>query len=157
MRWIDLDLDRARWRTTLTYRFHPRLQLGMEWNPAADEVAPVGTWFLATESRRRPAVYLGISSDRVGSPEGTLSYSATAAKQLGSRFGIYASAMYSEWDEEVKLPFGAVVDLGAGFSARALNDGQRSSMALNYSRGPTSVSLLWLWFERVGLSFSWGF
>jgi hypothetical protein len=154
---VDLDLDRARWRTTVAYRPHPRFQLGIEWNPAADEVAPIATWFVLTEEARRPAVYLGVSTDRIGSPEGTLSYSATAAKNLGRRFGVYGSLMYSEWDRDIVFPFGATIDLGAGFSARPLYDGAKASFALGYSRGAMNVSLLWIWFERAGVSVSWGF
>ena len=40
------------------------------------------TWFVLTETERRPALFLGTSSDRIGSPEGTQSYYLTGAKYL---------------------------------------------------------------------------
>ena len=42
-RYIDTDLDRPRWRTTLNYRVLPSLQLGVEFNPAVQEVNPLAT------------------------------------------------------------------------------------------------------------------
>ncbi|MEE8523094.1 MAG: hypothetical protein V3T72_04115, partial [Thermoanaerobaculia bacterium] len=70
MRYVDVDLARPRWRSTLTYRLHHRLQVGIEANPEADEIGPLLSWFLVTEGHGRPALFLGTSSDRIGSPAG---------------------------------------------------------------------------------------
>jgi hypothetical protein len=89
---VDTELERPRWRFTASYRLHERAQLGVEYNPVAGEVNPLATLFLLTETDNRPALFLGTSSDRIGSPEGTQAYYLTASKMmpvvpLGNWFG----------------------------------------------------------------------
>ncbi len=155
LRWIDIDFDRPRLRSTLSYAVHPRLQLGLEHNPEADEVAPLLTWFLLTEGDRRPALFLGTSSDRIGSPAGTQAYYLTVAKRHPSwPVSAYVSLNYSEWDADLNLPFGVEVELGQSFSLRPMYDGDRTHLTLNYLGRRYSASLLWVWFERFGVAFS---
>lgn len=155
---MDLELDRPRWRSTLTYALHPRVQLGVELNLAAEEVGPLATVFLATETERRPAVFLGTSSDRIGSPEGTQSYYVTASKRLPRLpLSIYGSVNYSEWDDGINFPAGVEVDLGRGFSVRPMYDGQRSHLMLNWQGERFGASLLYVWYERLGVAFFTGF
>ena len=155
LRWVDVDLDRPRWRSTLNYRVSSKLQLGVEVNPAADEVGPLVTWFLLTEGDRRPALFVGTSSDRIGSPAGEQSYYLTAAKRH-PRWPVsaYASLNYSEWDDDFNVPFGVEVELGQKFSLRPMYDGQRTHLMFNYLGRRSSVSLLWVWLERFGVAFS---
>ncbi|MEM7052188.1 MAG: hypothetical protein AAF604_21155 [Acidobacteriota bacterium] len=131
------------------------MQLGVEINPEADEIGPLVTWFLLTEDSRRPALFLGTSSDRVGSPEGEQSYFLTAAKGH-PRWPIsaYVSLNYSEWDEDFNFPFGVEVDFGERYSLRPMYDGQRTHLMLNYKGQRFGASLLWIWLERVGVAFS---
>ena len=152
---MDLELDRPRWRSTLNYRVHPRLQLGIEFNPAADEVGPLLTWFLMTENERRPALFLGTSSDRIGSPEGDQSYYLTVARHH-PRWPVsaYLSLNYSEWDDGFNTPFGVEVALGERFSVRPMYDGDRAHLMVNYQSQRFTTSLLWVWFERFGVAFS---
>lgn len=134
---------------------HPRLQLGVEFNPAADEVGPLLTWFLLTETERRPALFLGTSSDRIGSPKGDQSYYLTVARRH-PRWPVsaYLSLNYSEWDDGFNVPFGVEVELGQRFSVRPMYDGDRSHLMLNYQSQRFTTSLLWVWFERFGVAFS---
>lgn len=157
-RWVDTDLPRPRWRSTANVRVHPRLQVGVEWNPGADELGPLATLFLLTEHERRPSVFLGTSSDRIGSPAGTQGYFLTVAKQFpGLRVAPYVTAHYSEWSERVLIPFGAHVDLGRGLSLQPMYDGDRSHLLGTWSNDRVSASVLWVWLERAGLAFSVGF
>ena len=157
-RFVDTELDRPRWRSTVNYRLNPRLQIGVEVNPGADEIGPLLTWFLSTEEGWRPALFVGTSSDRIGSPEGAQSYFLTAAKHHPSwPVSAYASLNYSEWDGGWNFPFGAYVELGRGLSLQPMYDGQRSHLLLNYNRGRYGVSLLWVWLEEAGISFNVGF
>lgn len=135
-----------------------KLQVGIEYNPEAEEFGPLITWFLVTEEDRRPALFLGTSSDRIGSPDGTQSYYLTAAKQHPTwPVSAYASVNYSEWDGGLNFPFGAHVHLGRGFSLQPMYDGQRSHLLLHYNRDRYGVALLWVWLEEVGISFNIGF
>ncbi len=155
---MDTPLDRPRWRGTLNWRALDRLSIGVEYNPAAEEVGPLATFFVLTESARRPALFLGTSSDRIGSPAHRQSYYATVAKRLGSLpVAPYASLNYSEWEERLNVPFGVNVDLGHGFSARPMNDGRRPHLMASWSTDRVSVTALWVWFERAGAAVAVGF
>ena len=158
LRYVDTELERPRWRATLNRRVLPTLQLGIEYNPVAGEVGPLATWFLLTETERRPALFLGTSSDRIGSPEGTQAYYLTAAKYLPfARTSPYVSLNYSEWDDALNVPFGANVELGGGFSLQPMYDGHRTHLLGSYATERASVTLLWAWLERAGAAISIGF
>ena len=158
VRYIDTDVDRPRWRTTANYRVRPTLQLGLEWNPVVNEVGPLATWFLWTETETRPALFLGTSSDRIGSPEGTQSYYLTMAKYLPRvRTSPYVSLNYSEWDEGFNVPFGANVELGGGLSLQPMYDGNRTHLLGMYATERASVTLIWAWLESFGAAVSVGF
>ena len=151
-------MDRARWRATGNYRVHPRLQVGLEWNIAVNEVGPLATLFVLEETHTRPALFLGTSSDRIGSPEGTQSYYATIAKHIPkTRLAPYASVNYSEWDEQINFPFGANLTLTEGVSLMPMYDGERSHLLLTYARETAAISLIAVWYEQIGIAISGGF
>jgi hypothetical protein len=153
-----MEEERPRWRATGNYRVHPRLQIGLEWNIAVNEVGPLATLFLLQETHKVPALFLGTSSDRIGSPEGTQAYYATIAKHIPrTPVSPYASVNYSEWDEHMNFPFGANLDLTGGFSLMPMYDGERSHLLLSYAREHVSVSLITVWYEHIGIAMSGGF
>lgn len=155
---MDTSLDRPQWRFTANYRVHHRLQVGVELNPRAKEAGPLVTCFLFTETETRPALFLGTSSDRIGSPSGEQSYFATISKYVPwFRTSFYASLNYSEWDDRLNVPFGVGIELGRGFSFRPMYDGDRGHVMLNYFATRCGVSLMLVWFETMGVSFSFGF
>ncbi|MEZ5066896.1 MAG: hypothetical protein R3B81_19450 [bacterium] len=157
-RYVDTDVDRARWRSTANVRVLSSLQIGVEFNAMAEEVGPLVTCFLTTERGRRPAVFLGTSSDRIGSPPGKQSYYLTAAKRAPDLpVSAYATLNYSEWDEALNFPFGATLDLGRGLAVQPMYDGRKTHLLLHYARSRAAVSLLWVWLERPGVSVSVGF
>ena len=124
----------------------------------AEEVGPLVSLFLLTEAERRPALFLGTSSDRIGSPAGKQSYFLTASKRLPRLpISLYGSLNYSEWDDGVNFPFGATLDIGKGLSTRYMFDGDRSHLMLSYGLAQHSLSLMYIWLERLGLSVSTGF
>jgi hypothetical protein len=157
-RYVDTEMPRPRWRVTGSYRVLPRLLLGVEWNPDADEVVPLATWFVLTETDRRPAAFFGTSSDRIGSPEGTQAYYFTAAKRFDAiRTSTYVSLNYSEWDEGWNVPFGVNVELGRGFSAQPMYDGQRTHLLATYATDRWSATAMWVWLDTFGVAASFGF
>jgi hypothetical protein len=132
--------------------------VGVEFNAVVEEVNPPVTWFVVTEKERRPALFLGTISDRIGSPEGTTAYHATAGKHIpGLKTSAYLSFNYSEWDDGVNVPFGAAQELGRNFAVRYMYDGQRSHALLDAYRGNVGVSLMWVWLERFGVALHGGF
>ena len=121
-------------------------------------MGPLATYFVLTEAAWRPALFLGTSSDRIGSPPHTQGYYATVAKRLGTLpVGPYASLHYSEWEERFVFPFGANVDLGHGFSLQPMNDGRRPHLLASWAGERISVTAVWAWFERAGLAVAAGF
>ena len=157
-RFVDTALDRPRWRFTANYRVNHRLQIGAELNPKAEEIGPLFTLFLFTETEMRPALFLGTSSDRIGSPSGKQSYYGTVSKYLPDlRTTIYGSVNYSEWDEAVNFPVGVGFEVGKGFSVRPMYDGDRGHLMFNYFADRYGVSLMAVWFETMGISLSAGF
>src|SRR6188474_2396758 len=80
-RMIANQIDRASVRTTAMVRVLPTLSLGVEYNPRADDVGPLLNWLALPETHERPAIILGTSSDRIGTPSGR-SYYITASKSM---------------------------------------------------------------------------
>ena len=151
-------MARPQWRFTANYSLHQRLQIGVELNPKAKELGPLVTLFLLTETERRPALFLGTSSDRIGSPAGEQSYFATLSKYIPRlRASFYGSLNYSQWDGKFNIPVGLGLELGKGFSFRPMYDGDRGHLMLNYFATHYGISLLYVWLETLGVSLFLGF
>ena len=155
---MDTDLERPRWRATANARVHERLQVGLEFNPVVGEIGPLATLFLLTESGRRPAAFLGTSSDRIGSPEGTQCYYLTVAKNLDPvPVSAYASLNYSEWDAGWNVPFGANFEVVPRITVQPMYDGERTHLLASYAADRYSVTLIWAWLDTPGIAASFGF
>lgn len=158
MRYLDTELSRARWRSTVNYRLLSSLQVGVEYNFAASELSPLATWFFLAESGPRPAAFLGTSSDRVGSPAGTQATYLTVAKNLDPvPVSAYASLNYSEWDAGFNVPFGANIELVPGVTLQPMYDGHRTHLLGSYTTERYSLTLIYAWLERAGIAVSAGF
>ena len=157
VRVIANQIDRARWRNTLTYRFHPRLTAGVEYNPLADEVGVIGNLLVLTETRRRPALMVGTSTDRIGTPSGQ-SFYFTLSKNLRRETGLpvspYVCAAYSTYEDRL-LPVGCVnIDIGRGFSSLITYNGVHVHPIVNYARGRHVFSLVLVRGRQPGGSYS---
>ncbi|HET6203535.1 MAG TPA: hypothetical protein VFI25_12115 [Planctomycetota bacterium] len=162
MRYIPtIDVDRAKLRTTLTYRFTPSLTLGVEYNPFADEIGPLANWRALDETETRPALILGTSSDRIGTPHGR-SYYATFSKNLEEEIGLplapYAGAAYGTFDDRLRPIGGVNVRWSEEISSTHLYDGQKVHHLLHYTFGGRhTIGLLLVDHRDVGISYSIGF
>ena len=154
------DEDAARYRSTLMFRLHPRVNVGVEWNPGSEEVGPLANLFLLTETLVRPALSLGTSSDRIGTEAGTSSVYLTAAKRWPSpRLPLsgYVSLNWSETDDGFNVPFGGTIHLGDRYDLRGMYDGQRSHLLASATHGRWTLTALWVWLEHAGVALSAGF
>jgi len=130
----------------------------VEFNPGESEVGPLVTWFLVTERGARPGIFLGTSSDRIGTPAGEQSYYATATRSLpGLPASAYVTLNYSEYDDGLNVPFGGTLELPARLSLRGMYDGQRTHAMLTHASAHWSASFLLVWLERPGVSISLAF
>lgn len=158
IRYVDTEIERPRWRSTASWRVLPSFQIGLEYNPVVGELGPIATLFLLAEDDRRPAVFVGTSSDRIGSPEGTRGYYLTVAKSFEPlRVSPYGTLHWSEWDDRFNFPFGAHVHLGGGFSVQPMYDGERTHLLGSWTGERVSATLMWVWLERFGAAVSVGF
>ncbi len=106
---------------------------GIEYNPRAGEVAPLANLLVLTETKRRPALMLGTSTDRIGTPSGQ-SFFATFSKNLRRETGLpiapYAGAAFGTYDHRVRPIGGLSISLNKNFSILATYNGvQRPSPA----------------------------
>jgi hypothetical protein len=147
---VEGVIDRATHRTVLTYRFAPDLKAGVEINAKANEVGVVANWRLLRETQTRPAVVLGTSSDRIGTPSGQ-AYFVTVSKAFG-RVAPYAGISYGEHDEEIVFPFGINVALREGWSAMLIHDGVHTHLSTTYARARWSLTLLAVERKHAGVT-----
>jgi hypothetical protein len=164
MRFIPGAVPRASVRNTLTYRLHPRLTAGIEFNPRADgasgRVSPLLNWLAAPETERRPALILGTSSDRIGTPDGQ-SFYATFSKNLKreTRLPIapYAGVAYGTHEHRWLPLAGLNVYFTKNFSSLVIYDGVRIHPMLNYAHGRHNFSFVLAFANKPGYSYSISF
>lgn len=135
---FGIPADRAKWRNTLTYQVHPRLSVGVEYNPLDDDVGVLANLRLLDETAKRPALVIGTSSDRIGTPSGR-AYFATLSKDLEGWLDLpiapYAGASYGEFDDEWVAIGGVRIRYGERWSSGHLWDGHNLHHILDHTLG----------------------
>lgn len=144
-RFIPNQISRAKYRTILTRQITADLRLGLEYNAGINELGIVGNYRAVRETRSRPALIFGTSSDRIGTPYGQ-SYFATLSKSLQAQTGLplapYVGLSYSGFENRVLYPWGLNASLGRSWSAGLIHDGVRSHLAATYSWQRYSATFL---------------
>ncbi len=157
IRYLPDQIDRAEWRTTLTYRFHPRLTAGVEYNPSVGEFKPLVNFLLLTESAKRPAVMLGTSTDRLGTPSGQ-SFYATVSKSLRREAGLpiapYVGVVYGTYEHRWLPLAGANVALTKRLSTALSFNGVDTHGMVNYQFDRHVLSLVLVRLHEPGVSYS---
>jgi hypothetical protein len=134
-----------------------RVDVGIEYNPKAEQVSPLLNVRVMNETRRRPPIMFGTSSDRIGTPEGQ-SFYATIAKDLRPLTGLplapYAGVAYGTYEDRARLIAGANISFGHGFSSLLIFDGVHFHPTLSYFRGRHGISALLVRSRDIGASYS---
>lgn len=134
----DHPEDRAKLRTTLTYRFTPSLSLGVEYNPLASDVNALANWLAVGETRTRPAVMFGLSSDRIGTPDG-YSFFVTVSKNVERWIKLpiapYVGAAYGTHEDELRPVAGGNIRFTKEISALVIYDGKNVHPTLSWTKG----------------------
>ncbi|HEX8351883.1 MAG TPA: hypothetical protein VF611_03095 [Pyrinomonadaceae bacterium] len=160
VRVIANQIDRARWRNTLTYRFHPRFTAGVEYNPLAGKVSPIANFVALTETHKRPAVILGTSSDRIGTPSGQ-SFYVTASKDLKHAtdwpIAPYVGLAYGTYEDRLRPIGGLNIYYKERWSSTILFDGVRVHPLVNYARDRHVFSFVMERGRNPGVSYSVSF
>ena len=160
VRVIANQIDRAKWRNTLTFRFHPRVTTGIEYNPLAKKVSPIANVVAMTETHTRPALILGTSSDRIGTPSGQ-SFYATFSKSLKHQTGLpvapYVGVAYGTYEDRARIIGGLNIALSDRWSSTILFDGVRIHPLLNYTYGRHQFGMILERGRNHGASYSISF
>lgn len=160
VRVIANQIDRAKWRNTLTYRLHPRFTAGVEYNPLAQKVSPIANLVVVTETHARPALILGTSSDRIGTPSGQ-SFYATLSKSLKHQTGLplapYVGVAYGTFEDRARVIGGLNITISERWSSTILFDGVRVHPLVNYAHGRHQFGLILERGRNPGASYSISF
>lgn len=160
VRFISNQIDRAKWRNTLTYRFHPRFTAGVEYNPLAGKVSPLANVVALTETHSRPALILGTSSDRIGTPAGQ-SFYATFSKSLKHHTGLpiapYGGVAYGTFEDRLRVIGGLSIYFNERWTSTILFDGVRVHPTANYTRGRHQFGVILERGRNPGASYSISF
>ena len=160
VRLIANQIDRAKWRNTLTYRFHPRFTAGIEYNPLARKVSPLANLVAVTETHERPALILGTSSDRIGTPSGQ-SFYATVSKNLKHYTGLpvspYFGVAYGTFDDRARMIGGLNIAFDERWTSTILFDGVRVHPIVNYTFGRHQIGAILERGRNPGISYSISF
>ncbi len=160
VRLLTNQIPRAAVRTTLTYKFHPRVQAGIEYNPRAGEVAPLANILLLTETEKRPALMIGTSTDRIGTPSGQ-SFYVTLSKSLRRATGLpvapYIGATFGTYDDRLRPIGGLNISLTKKLSLLATYNGVNVHPLLIFSHERHSLSLIMVKGREPGMSYSISF
>jgi hypothetical protein len=154
---IRNQIDRAALRTTLAYSVHARLDVGIEYNPKAEQASPLINVRVLDERRTQPAIMLGTSSDRIGTPEGQ-SFYVTVAKDLRPHTGLpvapYVGVAYGTYEEKARVVAGANISFSRRFSSLLIFDGVHFHPTVSYFHGRHGLSVLLVRSKDLGLSYS---
>jgi hypothetical protein len=160
VRLIANQIDRAKWRNTLTYRFHPRFTAGIEYNPLAGKLSPLANLVAVTETHQRPAMIIGTSSDRIGTPSGQ-SFYATISKSLKHHTGLpiapYVGVAYGTFEDRARVIGGLSITANEHWSSTILFDGVRVHPLANYTRGRHQLGVILERGRNPGVSYSISF
>lgn len=151
-----IEVERAQWRNTLVYRINNDLQVGVEYNPLVQDLGLLLNWRLVRETDSTPAVILGTSSDRIGTPSGR-AYYVTVSKEVADDLGVYVGAMYGEFENKVRIPAGISYRFDERWSTLVAYDGVNVHPMVTYSWDRYSATFLMVGGKHPGLSFGVGF
>lgn len=162
VRGIPGSVRRARVRSTLTYRITPRLQAGVEINPLStrERANPLVNWLAVPESAKRPAVIVGTSSDRIGTPGGQ-SFYATASKNLKRETKLpiapYFGLAYGTYLDSLRMIGGINVGFTESLSSMVIFDGFHVHPLVNFGYRRHVFTFLLVRGRQPGLSYSVSF
>ncbi len=156
-RYLSDQIPRASVRTTLTYRIHPRFTAGVEYNPRADDVHPLANWLVLTETKNRPALMFGTSTDRIGTPGGQ-AYYALFSKNLRRETKLpiapYVGTAYGTYEDRWRPVGGLNIGFTEHLTATVSFDGVHVHELLNYSWKRHIVSFVLVRGKNPGFSYS---
>lgn len=151
-----IDVERAQWRNTLTYRVNNDLSVGVEYNPLGKDIGVLANWRAVRETKNTPAVVFGTSSDRIGTPNGR-AYYVTVSKEVADGLGVYVGAMYGEFENKIRIPAGVSYRFNDRWSTMFAFDGVNGHPMVTYQWDRYNLTFLMAQGKYPGLSVGVGF
>jgi hypothetical protein len=161
LRVIPNQVDRAKVRTTLMYRPHPQISIGVEYNPYVGEVRPLLTLIPLTETANRPAIIFGFSSDRIGTPSGS-SFYLTASKDLTKWTGLpiapYGGIVYGTYEKKWRAIGGLNIRIRDNLTTLIQFDGVKVHPMMTYNFNEThGLTFLMIRGTQPGFTYTYSF
>jgi hypothetical protein len=133
----------------------------VEYNPRADDVGLLANFVAITETDKRPALILGTSSDRIGTPRGR-SFYATVSKDLSNELKLpiapYVGVAYGTYEDRFLPLAGLNVNWTNNLSSLVVFDGVKVHPTINYNLGRRHVfTFLLAQGKNPGVSYSVSF
>lgn len=154
-RYLTDQIPRATNRTVAAYQLFSDLRIGVEINEDVGQVSPVANWLVLSETSQRPAVMIGTSSDRIGTPSGQ-SFFATVSKSLEDLFGLplapYAGISYGTYEDEIVFPCGLNLTIFPSWSAMFIYDGVNPHVSTTYTWKNFALTVLLVDLRDAGFS-----
>ena len=133
------------------------MSAGIEYNPRADKVSPLANYLVVPETLNRPALLVGTSSDRIGTPSGQ-SFYATLSKNLRreTRLPIapYGGVAYGTYQDRARAIGGLSIGFNEKLTGQAIFDGVHVHGLLSFSQKRHVFSLIMVRGRDPGVSYS---
>jgi len=113
-----------------------------------------------SETKSRPALIIGTSSDRIGTPDGQSFYvtlSKNLAEQLKLPIAPYVGVAYGTFEDELLAIGGLSVKLTNNLSSLFVFDGVHLHSVINYAWNNHTFSLVMVRSKDPGFSYSIAF
>ena len=147
-------------KSTIVYKFSPRLSVGLGYNARTETTSPLVNWLAISEAKRRPALILGVSSDRIGTPFGQ-SFYATLSKNLSREIRLpiapYVGLAYGTYEDRLRPVGGLNIGFSRRVSSLVIFDGVYVHPVLNFTLGRHFVSVNLFRGRYPGVSYSFSF
>ena len=132
----------------------------MEYNPKAGKFSPLANWLLVPENSKRPALMLGTSSDRIGTPSGQ-SFYLTASKNVRGEgqpvLAPYLAFTYGTYENKFRLGGGMSIGITQRLNSMILFDGVHVHPMLSFDYLKHTFSFLLVRGRDPGISYSVSF
>lgn len=133
---------------------------GVEYNPRVGQWSPLANWLAVPETRNRPAMMVGTSSDRIGTPSGQ-SFYATASKSLRRELRLpiapYFGFAYGTYEDRLRPIGGLNIGFTEQITSLVIFDGVHVHPTLNFAHGRHVTSFILVRGRHPGLSYSISF
>jgi hypothetical protein len=144
----------------MTFRILPIFSAGIEFNPVAEKGSPLANLVAVPETETRPAVILGTSSDRIGTPSGQSVY-VTVSKDIQNWTGLpvapYWGVTYGTYEERWRPIGGTAIRFPHNLSSLVIFDGVKVHPTFSYSYDRHVFSLILVESQNPGVSYSISF